>query len=224
MLNLKSKISIILVIILLILFMIYDLFKKDSIQDTKIESAGVTTIVKIEKELDKKENIVKDVQKKIEQKQEKEIEEKGKILFSSSDETGRYNVQLLNVVDIEVPKRNSTRYIPIMGEIEDNNIVSEFTISISENYLDYLSDLKFKIVDNENIERDIETYTYFLGTLDLNSNYNIKLKISGDTLDGEIKSSSKLPDFMIEELSKDEPVQINVEEYNRSLIFKEENN
>ena len=55
--------------------------------------------------------------------------------------------------------------------------------------------------------------------MDINSTYNIKLKISGDTLDGEIQSSEKMSDSIINELSNDEPIMINVEENNKKGIY-----
>ena len=113
------------------------------------------------------------------------------------------------------------RYVPINGEIKENSTVSEFTISISQDYLNFISDLKLKIVDNMNEDRVLETHTYFLGALNLDSFYELLLNISGDTLDGSIKTSWKLSDFMIEELSKDEPIIIDEDIYNKSLLYKE---
>ena len=221
--NLKNKTTIILTI--LVIFIVYFFYVDNSTQFTKNENiikAPIETLEKEEKVSKKNDVITTDIEKK--QEDNKKMEEKGKVLFSSLDSSGRYTIQLINEVNIEIPQKNTTRYVPIIGELEENSTISDFTISISENYLDYISDLKLKIIDNMDEKRVIETHTYFLGTLDLNSNYNIKLKISGDTLDGEIKSSSKLPDFMIEELSKDEPIIIDEDEYNKSIMFQEQNN
>jgi hypothetical protein len=85
-----------------------------------------------------------------------------------------------------------------------------------------LSELSIKILDVTNKERTIESPAYFLGALDVNSSYNIKLNISGDTLDGEIKSSERMSDSMINELSNDEPIMINVEENNRNIMINEQ--
>jgi len=111
-----------------------------------------------------------------------------------------------------------------ISKIDLKQYLNNNVLETINHYLDYISDLKLKVLSFDIDELNIETHTYFLGTLDLNSNYNIKLKISGDTLDGEIKSSSKLPDFMIEELSKDEPIIIDEDEYNKSIMFQEQNN
>lgn len=223
MLNLKSKTTIILTI--LIIFIIYFFYVDNSAQSTKnkdIIKAPVETFQTVEEVSKKNDVITNDTENK--QEDSKMIEKKGNVLFSSTDSSGRYTIQLINEVNIEIPQKNTTRYVPITGELEENSTISDFTISVSENYLDYISDLKLRIIDNIDEKRVIETHTYFLGTLDLNSNYNIKLKISGDTLDGEIKSSSKLPDFMIEELSKDDPIIIDEDEYNKSIMFQEQNN
>ena len=122
---------------------------------------------------------------------------------------------------MEIKNKNMTRYVPIIGEINDGIDTHDFSISISEDYLNHLGDLKVKIVDNSNEKRVIETLGYFLGALDINSSYNIKLNISGDTLDAEIKSSEKMPDYMIEEVSKDEPFVINTEEHNKNIQNEE---
>ncbi|MCT7610236.1 hypothetical protein N5U14_05215 [Aliarcobacter butzleri] len=220
--NLKNKTTISLTI--LVIFIVYFFYADTSAQSMKNQDIikAPIEISKEEKVSKKNDVIVTNIEKN--QENSKIIEEKGEVLFSSLDSSGRYTIQLINEVNIEIPQKNTTRYVPIIGELEENSTISDFTISISENYLDYISDLKLKIIDNMNEKRVIETHTYFLGTLDLNSNYNIKLKISGDTLDGEIKSSSKLPDFMIEELSKDEPIIIDEDEYNKSIMFQEQNN
>ena len=67
-----------------------------------------------------------------------------------------------------------------------------------------LSDLKIKIIDSSNKERVIETASYFLGVLDLDSSYKIKLNISGDTLDGEMITTEKMPDNILKEIENTE--------------------
>lgn len=67
-----------------------------------------------------------------------------------------------------------------------------------------LSDLKIKILDSANNERVIETASYFLGALDLDSSYKIKLNISGDTLDGEILTTEKMPNNILKEIENSE--------------------
>lgn len=215
MLNQKYVIGTILTI--LIVFLIYYFFKDSVVEDVKKEDIKISQInntKKIEVVPDKTENIVSNMENKEEKAKEKQIEEKGKVLFSSVDSTGRYTILLINDVDIEIPKKNSTRYIPVLGEIEENSNISTFTISISEDYINFLSDLKIKIIDKLNEKRVIETHSYFLGNLDLDSLYNISLYISGDTLDGKIKSSSKIPDFILKSFSNNnQPIVINEDDY-----------
>ncbi|MGJ0330210.1 hypothetical protein NG755_10915 [Aliarcobacter cryaerophilus] len=221
MFNLKNVSGSVLGII--IIFIIYSFFNDNNSQIKKDENNIVNSInnKRVEVVSTNTESSVLNIQKIEEKDKEKQIEEKGKVLFSSVDSTGRYTILLINEVDIEIPKRNSVRYVPINGEIKENSTVSEFTISISQDYLNFISDLKLKIVDNMNEDRVLETHTYFLGALNLDSFYELLLNISGDTLDGSIKSSSKLSDFMIEELSKDEPIIIDEDIYNKSLLYKE---
>ena len=77
-----------------------------------------------------------------------------------------------------------------------------------------LSDLKIKILDSANKERVIETASYFLGALDLNSSYKIKLNINGDTLDGEVINSEKLSEDILKEIENSEQKIVNKEENN----------
>ena len=221
MLNIEDKkFKIAVISITLISFIIYYFYPRD---DYVMEIVKPTRpqIEKVEevKETTKKSPITlpkKEIEEK--DKEEKQIIERGKVLFSSTDSSGKYEIQLINNIDMEIKNKNMTRYVPIIGKINDGTDTHDFSISISEDYLNHLGDLKMKIVDNSNERRVIETLGYFLGALDINSSYNIKLNISGDTLDAEIKSSKKMPDYMIEELSKDEPFIINTDEHNKNIV------
>ena len=214
--NLEDKrIKIIVILVALIGFLIYYFYPKDEyvmemVKPTRPHIEKVEEIKELPKQKIIEEAKVEVEEKKVEE--EKQIEKKGKVLFSSTDSSGRYTIQLINNIDIEIRNKNSTRYVPIIGEIEENSNISRFTISISEDYLNYLGELSIKILDVTNKERVIETVSYFLGALDINSSYNIKLNISGDTLDGEIKSSKRMSDFVVNKLSNDESIMINEQE------------
>ena len=220
-----KKIKIIVILVALIGFLIYYFYPKDEyvmemVKPTRPTIQKVEEIKELPKQEKEKVTKVEVEEKKVDE--EKQIIKRGNILFSSTDSSKRYNIQLVNNVDIEVKNKNITRYVPIIAEIEENSNISGFTISISEDYLPYLNQLSIKIIDSTNDERIIETASYFLGALDINSTYNIKLKISGDTLDGEIQSSEKMSDSIINELSNDEPIMINVEENNKNIIINEQ--
>ena len=133
-----------------------------------------------------------------------QIIKRGNVLFTESDPSGRYTVQLLNDIDINLKSKDNSRNITIFGQIEDNSVNTDFSISIGEEYINYLSDLKIKIIDSSNKERVIETASYFLGVLDLDSSYKIKLNISGDTLDGEMITTEKMPDNILKEIENTE--------------------
>jgi hypothetical protein len=168
------------------------------------------------KELNKKEILIAP---KIEIKEkkaedEKQIIERGNVLFTESDPSGRYTIQLLNDIDINLKSKDNSRNITIFGQIEDNSVNTDFSISIGEEYINYLSDLKIKIIDSSNKERVIETASYFLGALDLNSSYKIKLNINGDTLDGEVINSEKLSEDILKEIENSEQKIVNKEENN----------
>ena len=211
-------------IVVLITFSIYYFYPKDDyvMEMVKPVNPVVEKIEKIEN-TPKKENIVvpKVEEKKENVVEEKQVEQKGKVLFSSTDSSGRYTIQLINSVDIEIRSKDSTRYVPMIGEIEEGSDLNTFTISISEDYLDYLSSMTIRILDVTNKERKIETAAYFLGTLDVNNTYNIKLTVLGDTVNGHIKSSERMPDFMLNAMSNSGPVIINQEEHNKSVLINE---
>ena len=59
-----------------------------------------------------------------------------------------------------------------------------------------------------------KTASYFLGALDLNSSYKIKLNINGDTLDGEVINSEKLSEDILKEIENSEQKIVNKEENN----------
>lgn len=204
-----KKIKIIVILVALIGFLIYYFYPKDEYVMEMVKPTR-PTIQKVEeiKELNKKEIFVTP---KVEEKKEKEniVEEKqiikrGNVLFTEIDPSGRYTVQLLNDIDINLKSKDDSRNITIFCEIEDNSIKTDFSISIGEEYINYLSDLKIKIIDSTNNERVIETASYFLGVLDLDSSYKIKLNISGDTLDGEILTTEKMPNNILKEIENSE--------------------
>ncbi|QKF78420.1 hypothetical protein [Arcobacter defluvii] len=197
-----KRIKIVVTLVTIVGFASYYFYPKDEYVMEMVKPTR-PPIQKVEeiKELPKQEKIevIKEVEveeKKVEK--EKQIVERGNILFTEVDSSGKYIIQLLNSIDINLKDKDNDRNITIFGEINDNSIKTNFSISINEDYLNYLSDLKIKIIDNSNENRVLETASYFLGALDKNSSYNIRLNISGDTLDGEIKSSEKLPTSIIE--------------------------
>ena len=116
MFNLKNVSGSVLGII--IIFIIYSFFNDNNSQIKKDENNIVNSInnKRVEVVSTNTESSVLNIQKIEEKDKEKQIEEKGKVLFSSVDSTGRYTILLINEVDIEIPKRNSVRYVPINGE------------------------------------------------------------------------------------------------------------
>ena len=191
----SAKINNIVILLAIVGFLIYYFYPKDEyVMEMVKQTRPIIEKVEELKELNKKEIFVAP---KIEEKkesivEEKQIIEKGNVLFTETDSSGRYTIQLLNAIDINLKNNDNSRNITIFGQIEDNSEKTDFSISVGEEYINYLSDLKIKIVDSTNNERVIETASYFLGALDLDSSYQIKLNITGNTLDGEIINSEKL--------------------------------
>ena len=212
-----KRIKIAVTLVAIVGFATYYFYPKD---DYVMEMVKPTRppVQKVEeiKELGKKEILISP---KVEIKEkkaedEKQIIERGNVLFTETDTSGRYTIQLLNAIDINLKSKDNSRNITIFGQIEDNSIKTDFSISIGEEYINYLSDLKIKILHSANNDRVIETASYFLGALDLNSSYKIKLNINGDTLDGEVINSEKLSEDILKEIENSEQKIVNKEENN----------
>lgn len=205
----RIKIAVILVVILVVIvgFTAYYFYPKDEyvMEMVKPSRPSVEKIEEIS-EFNKKKipTSLKVEFKEKKTEEEKQIIERGNVLFTETDSSGKYIIQLVNAIDINFKNNDNSRNITISGQIEDNSEKTEFSISIGEEYINYLSDLKIKIIDSTNNERVIETASYFLGVLDLDSSYKIKLNISGDTLDGEMITTEKMPDNILKEIENTE--------------------
>ena len=210
-----KRIKIAVTLVAIVGFATYYFYPKDEYVMEMVKPAR-PPVQKIEeiKELNKKEIFVtpKVEEKKENIVEEKQIIERGNVLFTETDPSGRYTIQLLNAVDINLKNNDNSRNITIFGQIEDNTVKTEFSISINEEYINYLSDLRIRIVDSTNKERVIETASYFLGALDLDSSYKTKLNVIGDTLDGEIISSEKLSKDILKEIGNTKENIVNTEE------------
>ena len=212
-----KRIKIAVTLVAIVGFATYYFYPKDEyVMEMVIPARPPVQKIEEIKELNKKEIFVtpKVEEKKENIVEEKQIIERGNVLFTETDTSGRYTIQLLNAIDINLKSKDNSRNITIFGQIEDNSIKTDFSISIGEEYINYLSDLKIKILDSANNERVIETASYFLGALDLNSSYKIKLNINGDTLDGEVINSEKLSEDILKEIENSEQKIVNKEENN----------
>jgi hypothetical protein len=213
----RIKIAVILVVILVVIvgFTAYYFYPKDEyvMEMVKPSRPSVEKIEEIS-EFNKKKipTSLKVEFKEKKTEEEKQIIERGNVLFTETDSSGKYIIQLVNAIDINFKNNDNSRNITISGQIEDNSEKTEFSISIGEEYINYLSDLRIRIVDSTNKERVIETASYFLGALDLDSSYKIKLNVIGDTLDGEIISSEKLSKDILKEIGNTKENIVNTEE------------
>ncbi len=91
----------------------------------------------------------------------------------------------------------STRYVMMSGQIDNNNEINDFPLSLNEKYIDYVSDMHIEIndiaVDNN---KTLKCDAYFLSGLDINSMYKIKIDIVNGDLTCYIVSSEPLPNFL----------------------------
>lgn len=166
---------------------------------------------------------VKEQLEEVEEVLEKKLEEKKTILFSSSDSSGRYTIKLVSNIEISIDGKNSTRYVPMTGIIQENSEESSFTISLNENYLDYINDINLIVKDITNKDRKLECSASFLSGVNADTQYNLKLELSTDILTCYIDSEESLPEFILNELNKNSgAIIINTEEYNKGIEVPKE--
>jgi len=147
----------------------------------------------------------------------KEIEKKEVVLFSTKDSSGRYTINLVSDIEVVVKNRNMTRYVVLRGKIEENSVVKQFNMSLSQDYIEEMGHLKFVVDDVTDEKRKLQTDAYLLSDLDINIDYEIKLDIIEDIVSGYIVSSQEIPAFIRKELEDKLPIIINTEEYNKGL-------
>jgi len=158
-------------------------------------------------------------EKIIEPKEQKviEIEKKEVVLFSTKDFSGRYTINLVSDIEVVVKNRNMTRYVVLRGKLEEDSVVNQFNMSLSQDYIEEMEHLKFVVNDVTDENRKLQTDAYFLSDLDINTDYEIKLDITEDTISGYIVSFQEIPAFIRKELEKGLPMIIDTEEHNKGL-------
>lgn len=124
------------------------------------------------------------------------------------------NILSKDILPLKTSQKFSSVLEPYAGKVASTVLRRECHCEVMFLSDNYLSDLKIKILDSANNERVIETASYFLGALDLNSSYKIKLNINGDTLDGEVINSEKLSEDILKEIENSEQKIVNKEENN----------
>ncbi|MDN5108099.1 hypothetical protein PJV93_11375 [Aliarcobacter butzleri] len=167
------------------------------------------------------------------------------ILFSNISENGKYNVKFVSENEIITEKKSTINYIVISGDIIDKNaIIDRFILSLDENFIYNINDIKIEIEDIVTKKVSICEGT-FLNTISPNFSYHIQANIISDIANCYIKSQSdsqydeKLNNKLIklntgeginikEELSINEKelekLKIDKNDYNKNIMFQEQNN
>jgi len=126
-----------------------------------------------------------------------EIKEELIELYRSNDNSGRYTIKLLSNKTVKEKRRDFTRYIIISGEIENDNEINEFPMSLNENYTEFTDDIFITIDDiTRDDNKTLKCNGYFLSSLDIDTMYQIKIDIVDDTTNCYIKSQQSLPPFI----------------------------
>jgi len=230
----NDKVKPFVIISVIVLLGIYFFYPEEEYHTQPIKVVQPKIEKKIE-HIDFDESIVEEVQKttiepvkkiKIADKKEaqeeikpkvQEIEQKQIVLVSTKDFSGRYTIKLISEIEIVVKNRNITRYVTMFGNIEEDSISNQFNMSLSQDYIEHIGDLKLQIEDITDEKRKLESDLYFLSNLNVDTSYEIKLDILDDTVTGYIVSSQEMPAFLRKELENDLPIVINIEEHNKGL-------
>ena len=151
----------------------------------------------IKKDIKVKKIVVKKIPISLDKEIIKEVKNKMINIYQSTDNTGRYTIKLISKKTIIQEEMKSTRYVMMSRQIDNNNEINDFPLSLNEKYIDYVSDMHIEIndiaVDNN---KTLKCDAYFLSGLDINSMYKIKIDIVNGDLTCYILSSEPLPDFL----------------------------
>ena len=151
----------------------------------------------LKKDIKVKKIVVKKIPISLDKEIIKEVKNKMINIYQSTDSTGRYTIKLISKKTIIHEKMKSTRYVMMSGQIENNNEINDFPLSLNEKYIDYVSDMHIEIndiaVDNN---KTLKCDAYFLSSLDIDNMYKIKIDIVNGDLTCYILSSEPLPDFL----------------------------
>ena len=151
----------------------------------------------LKKDIKVKKIVVKKIPISLDKEIIKEVKNKMINIYQSTDSTGRYTIKLISKKTIIHEKMKSTRYVMMSGQIENNNEINDFPLSLNEKYIDYVSDMHIEIndiaVDNN---KTLKCDAYFLSSLDIDNMYKIKIDIVNGDLNCYILSSEPLPDFL----------------------------
>lgn len=154
------------------------------------------------------------------------------VLFSNISENGKYHVKFVSENEIVTEKKSTINYIVISGDIIDKNtIIDRFILSLDENLIFNINDLKIEIEDIETKKVSICEGT-LLNTISPNFSYHIQADITNDIANCHIKSQSdsqydeKLNNKLIklnngEEISIKEELSIDEKELEKLKIDKE---
>jgi len=81
--------------------------------------------------------------------------------------------------------------IPFIGQLESNSKVSDFAISLSEKYMNYADFIKLEVID-QSTGKQAQCDIGFIGSLEKDTNYHIKLNYSEDYLGCSLVSSQRM--------------------------------
>lgn len=141
----------------------------------------------------KKSNVVKQSPvKKI------KVEDRKVYLAQGRDnKTGQYTIRLFSEKELLIPPSTKSQfYIPFNGTLESDTGMSEFSISLSEEYIPYLEYISFELTDQVNKSKK-ECKADFVGELEKDIIYNIKFNYLSDELSCFILDKKRMSNTML---------------------------
>lgn len=114
-------------------------------------------------------------------------------LDTAGDQTGRYTIKILSKITVEKKKRDFTRNVILDGNLEEDDRISPFTLSIEQDYIPFTDEIIITIDDVTKKDINMQCDGYFLNDLDIDTLYNLKINLADNTANCYIESSQKAP-------------------------------
>lgn len=137
----------------------------------------------------KKETISKEPETK---KEEISILDKTSYIGRTRDSTQQFTVSLTTDKTLILPVTTQSEFaIPFRGQLESNGKVSDFAISLSERYMEYADFIQLEVLD-QRTGKDVKCPIGFVGNLEKDTNYEIKLNYSADHLECQLVNAQPM--------------------------------
>lgn len=172
-------------------------------KSTKVMTNNIEKSIHIENEKKKKQTFSQN--KMDESIKEEKVIDAVHFLGQTRDLHGRYEIKLRTLRLIpQKPSFDTVFAIPFVGTLEHDSVITQFAISLSEEYMNYTEYIFFDVKDN--FTGKINSCSLdFLGELEQNINYFVKFNYYDDELICILTKSEKMSSAVLkmkEKMSK----------------------